>query len=163
MWSQPRPCRESLPRACLWGIESRCRCASCFQFLRTSAESPSYGGFLVRALASESRGCKANSYVLVSTDDLQPRDAEWKDIALRRQGRRVEEHLSGSRANRCSASLVIGRSSSAKDERPTTLSLLLTSLPNPRSSPADPSGHRGFRSGAALRVGRFLCQGIVVS
>jgi len=59
----------------------------------------------MRALVSESRGCKANRYVLVSTDDLQPRDAEWKDIALRRQGRRVEEHLSGSRANRCSASL----------------------------------------------------------
>ena len=48
----------------------------------------------MRALVSESRRCKANRYVLVSTGDLQPRDAEWKDIALRRQDGRVKEHLS---------------------------------------------------------------------
>ena len=45
----------------------------------------------MRALVSERRGCKANRYVLVSTGDLQPRDAEWKDIALRRQDGRVED------------------------------------------------------------------------
>jgi hypothetical protein len=55
------------------------------------------------ALVSESRGCKANRYVLVSTGDLQPRDAEWKDIALRRQDGRVEEQLSGCSASRSSA------------------------------------------------------------
>jgi hypothetical protein len=48
----------------------------------------------MRALVSERRGCKAIRYVLVSTGDLQPRDAEWKDIALRRQDGRVKEHLS---------------------------------------------------------------------
>ena len=91
----------------------------------------------MRALASESRGCKANSYVLVSKSDLQPTDAEWKDIALRRQGRRVEEHLrirptvsnrcfgasSGSRANRCSASsghwsFVLGQGRTTNDPEP---------------------------------------------
>jgi hypothetical protein len=41
----------------------------------------------MRALTSESRGCKATSYVLVSSGDLQQVQAEWKDIALlRREG-----------------------------------------------------------------------------
>jgi hypothetical protein len=48
----------------------------------------------MRALVSERRGCKANRYVLVSTGDLQPRDAEWKDIALRLQDGCAEEQLS---------------------------------------------------------------------
>jgi hypothetical protein len=57
----------------------------------------------MRALVSERRGCKANRYVLVSTGDLQPRDAEWKDIALRRQDGRVEEQLAGCSTSRSSA------------------------------------------------------------
>jgi hypothetical protein len=44
----------------------------------------------MRALASESRGCKANSYVLVSSGDLQPVQAEWKDIALLRRESSIE-------------------------------------------------------------------------
>jgi len=44
----------------------------------------------MRALASQSWGCKANSYVLVLRKDLQPTQAEWKDIGLWRRERRVE-------------------------------------------------------------------------
>jgi hypothetical protein len=62
----------------------------------------------MRALVSERRGCKANRYVLVSTGDLQPRDAEWKDIALRRQDGRVEEQLSGCSTSRSSADRCAG-------------------------------------------------------
>ena len=44
----------------------------------------------MRALACESRGCKANSYVLVSSGDLQPMQAEWEDIALLVRERDIE-------------------------------------------------------------------------
>ncbi len=44
----------------------------------------------MRALTSESRGCKANSYVLVSSEDLQPMQAEWEDIALLLRERDIE-------------------------------------------------------------------------
>jgi hypothetical protein len=44
----------------------------------------------MRALAYESRDCKAIRYVLVLRRDLQPMQAEWEDIALRWQESRLE-------------------------------------------------------------------------
>ncbi len=54
----------------------------------------------MRALAGESRGCKANSYVLVSSEDLQPMQAEWENIALLLRERGIECVAEGAQTSR---------------------------------------------------------------